>query len=292
MARWWGREPDGVIEDARCDLGAACFRLDGEQPFIATCDPDPATHILSIHLHGALSNKFSSDGVEYFRGAHRQGDVVLIPAGQRPVAVLHDAGVAEIMHLYIPDAIVRRCVGEARGGAPTFEIKDHFARDDADSLRAARIVREEMRTPGLASALLLDSVATSLAVGMVRKWSSLAESPPPQAVKGGLAPWQVRRVHTIILDRLADEVRLDELAGAVGLSTFHFARAFKQSTGMPPHRFQTVARLNRAREMLSRTGLGVLQIALAVGYESGQALARAFRREFGCSPAEFRRSAG
>jgi AraC family transcriptional regulator len=289
MARWWGREPNGAIEDDRCDLGAAHFLLDGGEPFAATCDPDKNTHILSVHLHGALNNEFSADGVEYFRGSHQQGDVVLIPAGQKPVALLQDSVVAEIMHLYVPDTLVRRCTTELPGRAPTFEIKDHFARNDTEALRAAMIVREEMRSPGFASSLLLDSISSSLAVRIVRQWSNLAEASHPSTQRGGLTPWQVRKVKTIINDRLAEEVRLDELAAEVGLSTFHFARAFKQSTGIPPHRFQTQARLERAREMLARTSMSVLHVALSVGYDSGQAFARAFRREFGCSPAEFHR---
>lgn len=288
MARWWGRRPDGAIEDERCDLGAALFRLDAGDPMRVTCAPDPATHILSVHLHGALRNSFATDGVVYFNGAHQQGDVVIIPAGQKPLAELQDAHAAEIMHLYVPDRLVRSWLGEA-GGASDIEIKDHFTRSDPETLRAAMIVREEMRSPGFASSLLLDSVAAQLAVRMVRQWSSLAEAGPVPAARGGLAPWQVRKVEAVIMDRLAEEVRLDELAAEVGLSTFHFARAFKKSTGIAPYRFQTVARLERAREMLCRTDMGVLHIALAVGYESGQALARAFRREFGCSPAEFRR---
>ena len=288
MARWWGREPDGRIEDDRCDLGAALFRLDNDAPFGATCEADPNTHILSVHLGGDLRNEFSADGIVHFQGTHRIGDIVMIPGGQRPVAILQDAIVAEIMHLYIPDRLIRRCTVEDRGGGGAFELKDHFVRDDSETVRAAKIVREEMLRPGYASALLLDSVALALSVRMVRQWSSLGEA-PATTVRGGLAPWQVRRVKSIILDRLGEPVRLDELAAAVNLSTFHFARAFRQSTGMPPHRFQTVARLAKARELLARSEMGVLHIALAVGYESGQAMARAFRREYGCAPAEFRR---
>jgi AraC family transcriptional regulator len=82
---------------------------------------------------------------------------------------------------------------------------------------------------------------------------------------------------------------LNELAAAVRLSPYHFCRAFKDSFGMPPYRYQTLLRLNRARRMLADTPHSVTDIALAVGYESGQALARAFRRELGVSPQAYRR---
>jgi len=87
------------------------------------------------------------------------------------------------------------------------------------------------------------------------------------------------------------EVSLAELAASVNLSPFHFARAFKRSTGLPPHRFQQRLRMESARELLRTTQLSVTDIALRVGYGSSQALARAFRRDAGATPAEFRHSA-
>lgn len=288
MAVWWGRQPNGVVEDDRCDLGAALFCLEEGDPLEVTCDPDPGTHILSIHMNGALKNQFRADGITRFEGDNQVADVVIIPAGQRPVALLREARTADVMHLYIPDRIVRRACADMTADNGPLEIKDHFASGDQEALRAARLVRDEMRNPGIASSLLLDSVAAAMAVRIIRHWSNLGETPPALR-RGGLAPWQVRKAQQIVQDRLAEEVRLEELAAAVGLSTFHFARAFRQSTGVPPHRYQTLTRLERARDMLAKTDLGVLHIAIAIGYESGQALARAFRREYGCSPAEFRR---
>ncbi|NJS15771.1 MAG: helix-turn-helix transcriptional regulator, partial [Sphingopyxis sp.] len=78
-------------------------------------------------------------------------------------------------------------------------------------------------------------------------------------------------------------------ASLAGLSPFHFARAFKQTIGVPPHRYQLNARIAKAKALLEVSDATVTTIAFEVGYESSQALARVFRREVGISPSNYRR---
>jgi AraC family transcriptional regulator len=80
------------------------------------------------------------------------------------------------------------------------------------------------------------------------------------------------------------------LAELANLSPFHFTRAFKQSVGVAPHRYQTQLRIDRAQQMLQHSKAPVTEIALGVGYESSQALARAFLRHVGTAPSAWRRS--
>ena len=84
------------------------------------------------------------------------------------------------------------------------------------------------------------------------------------------------------------DLTLAQLASSVGLSPFHFCRAFKQSVGVAPHRYQMMLRAERARCLLEATDRCVTDIAFEAGYGSSQALARVFRREFGVSPSEYR----
>lgn len=105
--------------------------------------------------------------------------------------------------------------------------------------------------------------------------------------KGGLAPWQIRRCTEALMAADAD-LTLAQLASSVGLSPFHFCRAFKESVGVAPHRYQMMLRAERARAMLESTDKSITDIAFTVGYGSSQALARVFRREFGVSPSDYR----
>ncbi len=114
----------------------------------------------------------------------------------------------------------------------------------------------------------------------------------PKPVRGGLSPHVVRRVTEAIADAEDDALSLVEIAAIANLSPFHFAKAFKASLGVSPQRYQRRLRLERARALLASGGRTVLEVALAVGYESGQALSRAFRQEFGISPGKVRRRRG
>lgn len=113
---------------------------------------------------------------------------------------------------------------------------------------------------------------------------------PLGPVRGGLAGWQRRLLAKYIEDHLAEQLSLAELAGLVQLSPYHFARAFKQSFGMPPHRYHTLRRIERAKVMLSRPGLSITSIALELGFSDNSSFTRAFRRCSGWTPICFRRT--
>lgn len=143
---------------------------------------------------------------------------------------------------------------------------------------------EAAASPLPASRLAVDGAMLTLLSELL----VVAERPLAPA-RGGLAPWQIRRCIEFLAEHAGENVGLERLAALVGLSPFHFSRAFKHSTGVPPHRYQLNLRIARAKALLESTDLPVTEIALEVGYESSQALARLFRREVGLSPSDYRR---
>ena len=86
-------------------------------------------------------------------------------------------------------------------------------------------------------------------------------------VRGGLAAWQQRVVTSFIEDHLAEQISLATLAKLIHLSTYHFCRAFKQSFGIPPHRFHTSRRIERAKALLAKPAPSVTDIGLTVGIQ-------------------------
>ena len=108
-------------------------------------------------------------------------------------------------------------------------------------------------------------------------------------LRGGLAGWQKNQVRDYIDEHLDDNISLAKLAGLTRLSPFHFARAFKQSFELPPRRYLTLRRIERAKELLRQPDLSVTRIGLNVGFSDTSSFSAAFRRETGVTPTDFRR---
>ena len=112
-------------------------------------------------------------------------------------------------------------------------------------------------------------------------------APVPRA-HGGLSAGAMRRVREYVEVHLSEAIDLTMLAAAAGLSMHHFARQFKQSTGVTPHRYLTQKRVERAQQMLAQTDLSLSEIAYAAGFSDQSHLARHFRHILGTTPREFR----
>lgn len=117
--------------------------------------------------------------------------------------------------------------------------------------------------------------------------SMLGDLPTPEAPpfdRGGLAPVLKHRVCEYIESHLEEKISLDVLSSMAGLSAYHFARAFRQSLGMPPHGYLLQRRLERVKQMIRDSELPLSEIALATGFSDQSHLARHFRRATGMSP--------
>jgi transcriptional regulator GlxA family with amidase domain len=111
----------------------------------------------------------------------------------------------------------------------------------------------------------------------------------PGSVRSGLAPWQLRRTYNFIEAHLDGDPSISDLAKECGLSASHFARAFRQSCGVSPHRWLLRRRVERAKRLLLEGEQGLAQIALACGFVDQSHLTRVFARSEGHTPAKWRR---
>jgi AraC-like DNA-binding protein len=102
---------------------------------------------------------------------------------------------------------------------------------------------------------------------------------------------RLRRVTEYIQQNLDKELRLAELAALVSMSPYHFARLFKCSTGVPPHRFVVRQRIARARAVLATEELSIAQISRMVGFRTSSHFTTVFRRVLGITPGAYRTAA-
>src|SRR5712672_3366762 len=108
--------------------------------------------------------------------------------------------------------------------------------------------------------------------------------------RGGLAPWQQKRVAAYIEEHVADDIPLATLAELARLSPYHFSRSFKSSFGMPPHRYHAHRRIERAKQLLANRELSITAIALDVGFSETSTFSAAFHRLTGQIPSRYRRN--
>jgi len=99
-------------------------------------------------------------------------------------------------------------------------------------------------------------------------------------------------VTAYIEEHLSEQVSLATLARLARLSTFHFCRAFKQSFGVPPHRYHTNRRIERAKLMLAERKHSVTEIGLAVGFSETSSFTAVFRKITGQTPSRYHRALG
>ena len=159
-----------------------------------------------------------------------------------------------------------------------------FADPRLGSLVAA--VHTEMVAGFPSGQLFVDSVEQAMAVALVN--GHAVRNRPVQIYRGGLGSARLRRIKELVHARMEDDLSLDEMAQSIGLSTAHFARMFRKSTGETPYQFVLRQRIERAKTMLRAQDARVLDVAVACGFKTQQHFAQVFRDVCGVSPTQYR----
>jgi len=107
-------------------------------------------------------------------------------------------------------------------------------------------------------------------------------------VRGGMAPGALRRVREHVLSQLSEPIEMQALAAIAGLSVCHFSRAFRQSMGLPPHRWVMQQRMAQACALIRDGNQPLSDIGLAVGFSDQSHFTRTFVRFVGETPRDYR----
>lgn len=265
--------------------GATLIRIDEQPPGYFARDGAPEYSLTVVR--GGSGRSHVDQGGEKYSTHYAPGTLALAPAGV-PFAVENSAPM-DASVLLLPTATID-CVfrEQLRGRSLQLSGLTKGAFQDPLLGRLEERLWREASGSTAEGALYVDHLIHTLIFTLYRTsggWMPAAE----ERARGGLAPWQVRRVTQYIEDRLAGDVSLEDLSRLLDLSTFHLCRAFKQSTGLPPHRWRHRRRIERARELLEDTDLAVTEVAAQVGYDDPSQLAAAFRKALGVSPSQYRR---
>jgi AraC family transcriptional regulator len=233
--------------------------------------------------------------VECFRGGRRiskgsacfGGTQISAPGEQVTCSFKRSA---EAIHIYVPRSVVVRTYAQIHQlpGSTEFELVDPaFAADPIMGKLAWTLLEANgLRSPF--SRLYCESLAMAvLARAMEFKDGELVAV----GNRTGLLPWRLRRTIEYMDDNLGEPITLKDIAERAGLSRMHFAAQFKRATGLSPHAFLMMKRLEMAKAMLLDEELPIVQIAFSVGFRSQAHFTSVFRKATGTTPAHWRKQA-
>lgn len=268
------------------DLLVQVFRRDPHQErLLVPAVPEP---LIVWVLSGAATVEERELGGPWRSSRVTRGDFFLAhaPAPYELRWTSEDEEPFEVMHLYLGQPLLARAAGEVFDGAGDVAFREVSGGRDTLLSSLLEPLWRELMSAREASAIFVQGLAQALCVHLLRHYGTPSRA--PARPRGGLPAFKLRQATEHLEARLDREFELAPLAHAVGLSEFHFCRAFKRSTGFPPSRYFIRLRMERARRLLRETSRPVIEIALDVGYTSASHFAQVFRREVGVSPSDYR----
>jgi AraC family transcriptional regulator len=214
------------------------------------------------------------------------GAIILVPAGTR--GQVRWGGGFDWLHIYLEPGLVERVAAEAFDLDPARLTVPPLDGLELPHLRAAMTaVGAELASGGPGGPLAAESLANLLAVHLIRHVSA-----PRRLERGrdGVLPrGRLRAVEEYIEEHLDGCPTLAQLAAVVRLNPYHFARQFKAATGLPPHQYVILRRVERAKQLLQAgTDLSLAEVALHAGFSDQSQFSRHFKRLVGVTPGQFR----
>jgi len=244
-----------------------------------------ADHVIAVHLAGSVNVHRTRDGRTQSRTLN-VGDVTITPSG--PPTRWRQAGHSMVILVRLAPSYIRSVAGDECALDPDrFEIQGRFTTRDACIENIAHRLLAGLELEGTDSRLYVDALACELAIHLVREHTTACAGTVWSMAR--LSPHKLRRAVEYIDDNLRSDLTLASLAESVALSPGHFAHAFRQATGVTPHRYVLERRVERAKTLLRTSDMPITEIADRVGCSSPSHFSVLFHRITGLTPRQFRK---
>ncbi len=215
-----------------------------------------------------------------------QGQVHLIPAMYPFTMRARQAG--NILSVSVEGRFLRCAAHDYCREPKRLELTHQAPLEDPLLRELALSLKREVDAGYPGGKLYGESLAAALAVHLVRHYSNLEPANRQAGLDHGQIRSQIRQAIHHIHEHFASDLSLATLSQLAELSPFHFARLFRESTGLAPHQYIVQHRVERARELLLSGNRTTAEIAIAVGFCDQSHLTTHFKRAFGLTPKKFR----
>ncbi len=156
---------------------------------------------------------------------------------------------------------------------------------DADICQAGEMLLDALNSP-VGSAVMFESFARIFLTKLIHKYG--LEKSDEVAFNRSFTSSHYKRVLDFIATHFHDNVTLEMMAAQAGISTYHFARLFKQTIGQSPHQFLMHYRVEQARKQLAKPNTLIADIAITCGFSDQAHFTRVFKQITGKTPRQFR----
>jgi AraC family transcriptional regulator len=207
-------------------------------------------------------------------------DFCVVPAGVQLSGHFRVGPTIEYTAVFIEPRLIRDIPGAALM-RPMLGFGHPWLRQSLRELRAESHAQDDL------SGLMAEGWVLQAVAQIARTVRSPAAT--KSITRGGLALWQERRAKEMLAANLGGRISVKELAAACDVSHAHFTRAFRQSTGVPPHRWLIERRIEMAKGLLQHSSKPIAEIAVTCGFSDQSHLTHLFSKRVGHSPATWRR---
>jgi AraC family transcriptional regulator len=238
-------------------------------------------HVLEMHAGDPVRVSCRLDSRES-DGAQVHGDITVLPAGSTGRWIMAAQANAVILRLS-PSLLAE--AADAMGLKPAgAQLRSAIRMRDPHIEYIGWMLKEERLADNPRGRLWLDCAAYTIALRLAQRSQRTLRS--LHLADRTLPKWRLRSVCDYIEANLDDELSLAELAAVAGFSVPHFRVLFRQSMGLPVHRYVVERRVERARQLLLQGKRSMADIALDVGFAHQSHMTRCVRRVLGITPAQ------
>jgi AraC family transcriptional regulator len=253
-----------------------------QQPKFETIEHQHTMHVIAA---GLSSSSEDSSGERWLDGKRTRetrhlGEIAMIPAGISHRCNWNTS--VQFMVLAVEPAILIQ-VADDLVDRDRIELISHFMTEQDLLLQGIFLaLKEEIEFGKIGGHLLVDSLKTTLAIHLLRKYCTT--QPKLSSYANGLSKSKLRQVTEYINEHLHQDLKLIEIAAIAQMSPYHFLRLFKQSLGITPHQYILQRRIEKAKYLLQHSQLSIAAIAFKVGFCDQSHLTRYFKRIVGLTP--------